>query len=282
MKPEMKIRVDDDINSYKGFFDHQWAKQFKLLVESTKLSDAAFNLCAEWKGISNARSLPWLMIGGMVDTVDSALNSHIPLPVKVIQDLVKKIEDRMETHRISLSTQDRTALCSEIKIIETQTIKKLRDNPLRGDVNQLWTTYLKNQEFLLAIWMSETNAFRSIYFAYENFLIKTIEVATGKQGLRANDLECELRELFSENIFQKCWKDVSIDLPRLIRHSLVHNGFKPTGELGSKYKGKFHVEGGKIVIMAYHTNQLFNSMKEKILVFAKEAVKLDSLKPRID
>ena len=276
----MNIKLDDDINSYEGFFDHQWAKKFSSLVESTKLSDAAFNLCAEWKGISNARRLLWLMMNGLKDAVDSALNSHTPFPLQVIQGLVKRIADQVETHRISLSPQDRAALCSEIQGIESQIIQKLHDNPVSEDLNQIWATYLKEPEILLAIWMSEINAFRSIYFAYESFLIKTVEIATRRQGLRANDLERELRDLFGENVLQTCWTDEAIDLPRLIRHALVHNGFKPTGELGSRYKGKFLVEDGKIVIMAHHTNQLFHSMKESALFFVNEAIKLDSLKPK--
>lgn len=184
----------------------------------------------------------------------------------------------METHHISLSTQDRAALCSEVQEIESQITHKLSENPVNEDLNQIWSTYLQEPEFLLAVWMSEINSFRSIYFAYENFLIKTVEIASRKQGLRADDLNSELPQLLGEKVLRSCWTDEAIDLPRLIRHSLVHNGFKPSGELGSKYKGKFQVEDGKIVIMAHHTNQLFLSVKERILVFASEAIKLDSLK----
>jgi len=274
----MRIRFDDDINAYEGFFDHQWAKQFSSLVESTKLNDAAFNLCAELKGISNARRLPWLMMNGLKDSIDSALNTHTPFPLQVIQGLIERIATQAENHHIFFSTQDRAALCSEVQEIESQITQELSENPANEDLNQIWSTYLQEPEFLLAIWMSEINSFRSIYFAYENFLIKVVEIATRKQGLRADDLNSELPQLLGEKVLRSCWTDEAIDLPRLIRHSLVHNGFKPSGELGSKYNGKFQVENGTIVIMAHHTNQLFLSVKEKILVFATEAIKLDSLK----
>ena len=74
-EPKKNIRVDDELDSYKGFFDYDWSKNLEKATHGTKFSQAAFDLRVAWKGISEARRLPWLMVE---DRKSTRLNSsHI-------------------------------------------------------------------------------------------------------------------------------------------------------------------------------------------------------------
>ena len=168
-----KIRVDDDLDAYESFFDLEWAKSFQIAIRQTKLSSAGFDLLATWKGISEARRLPWLMIQAVKAAVEGSLNFATPMPSQVLNELLSRIGNSLEAHHISLSGNDRAALHSEIRSIESQISAGMRP-PIRLDPKELWSHFLQSQGIALSLFMSEVNAYAAVYFGYENYLMRTI------------------------------------------------------------------------------------------------------------
>ncbi|MCI0706100.1 MAG: hypothetical protein L0Y80_01265 [Ignavibacteriae bacterium] len=68
-----RIRFDDELERYQGFFDHQWAKDFHEVIQGSKLEGMVFDLSLEWKAISCVRRWPWLMIHGIKDAIEHTL-----------------------------------------------------------------------------------------------------------------------------------------------------------------------------------------------------------------
>ena len=59
------LLLDDRIESYSPFFDHQWARELNGLTESAKkLDDLVFDLMLTMKGISRAAALPQFAVDG--------------------------------------------------------------------------------------------------------------------------------------------------------------------------------------------------------------------------
>ena len=117
--------------------------------------------------------------------------------------------------------------------------------------------------------MSKINAYSSIYFAYEIFLINSMKSISNVSNLRTDKLPRELKEYFSKDLAYTCWFEKDIELPRLIRHAIVHNGRKITQDL-QKYESELVLEEEEIVIFPYHTTNLFNTLKTKANQFCIE------------
>lgn len=218
-----RIRFDDELERYKGFFDHKWASEFDEIIKGSKLDGMVFDLSLEWKAISCVRRWPWLLINGVKDSIDGAL----------------------------------------------------KFNPLaKGamSLQEIWAAYQNEYEFDMALWMSEISAYCAIYFAYEIFLINSIKVANGLISLRTNMLPHEIERLLGSTVKVQCWEDEPIEIARLVRHAVAHNGRKLTTDL-SKYKSKICLEGNEVVIMARDTTKLFNLLKQRVKLFATEAIK---------
>jgi len=270
------IRVDDELDGYEGFFDHEWAKSLRIAVRQTKLSSACFDLLTTWKGISEARRLPWLMIQAVKAGVEGSLNFATPMPSQVLNELLSRIGDGLETHHISLSGNDRAALRSEIRAIESQISARIR-HPIRLDPKELWSDFFQSQGIALSLYMSEVNAYAGVYFAYENYLIRSMKEVTGLKSLRTDKLPSTLECLVGKTIVEKCWKEKPIELPRLIRHAIAHNGRKVTSHL-EKYRSEISLEADEVVIMAHHTTELYQLLKETAYLFTTKIVKLPASK----
>jgi len=123
--------------------------------------------------------------------------------------------------------------------------------------------------------MSEVNAYSSVYFAYENFLIRSVKVVTGLASLRTPELRGKLQKLVGNDIASQCWVNHSVEKARLIRHAIVHNGRKITRELEG-YRAELVLENDEIVIMASQTTELYNLLKERVFIISDRFVKLSA------
>ncbi len=100
-----EIHIDIDLNLYDGFFDLQWANRMFSLARNTKLEMPVANLCATWKGISNARRLPWMMMHVLKTHQEQTSDRYVALPTNVLQMFVKRLADIAKERYVSLSNR---------------------------------------------------------------------------------------------------------------------------------------------------------------------------------
>ncbi len=79
-----RIRVDDNLDNYQGFYNHQWSSGLLGLSDNTKLSEICFDLMVTWKGVSEARRLPWLMIEAVTAAIQGYMDNVTPFPNQVL------------------------------------------------------------------------------------------------------------------------------------------------------------------------------------------------------
>lgn len=213
------------------------------------------------------------MVEAVTAGIQGSVNLETPFPNQVLQKLLERISKGLERNQISLSEKEREALCSEIREIELEMAGLAKANPLKLDKKQLWSYFLESQGIALCLLMSEVNGYSAVYFAYENFLIRSVKVAKGLRSLRTENLPKNLRELLGASVVDECWNNRQVKLARLIRHALVHNGRKITEEL-QKYRDELMLQNDEITIMAYHTTELYNLLKARAYLLASEMKKL--------
>lgn len=279
---EKVIRIDDNMDSYQSFFDHEWSRNIEKISQSTKLEEPAFDLSATWKGIANARRMPWLMVGSIKIFAERLLNRRTPFPVEILNKVVDKIANTSEKNYFRhLSTMQRKTLCKVIEESQDEVIQALQDNPITMNKEEFWSGLLQHTEIQLTLWMSEVNAYASVYFAYEAFLIKSMKIALSLDSLRVGDRPGQLKDRLENTlgnlVLNQCWADPEIEKARLIRHAITHAGCKMIHSL-EKYRKDILLEDNEIIILARQTNDLYNLLKERATLFSREIVNLPSMR----
>jgi len=277
-------RFSEELDVYKGFFDHEWFKNLHDMAlssnENSAFAEIILELGATWKGISNARQMPWLMMENLKGFASSFINSHTPIPIQILNKLVNRIAIDTEKKYFSLNTKQQNELSSVIRAIETDTIQSIKNDPFVLDVKHLWDDLINIPGFSMSLWMSEVNSYGAIYFAYEDFLLKSLKGALKIEHLKAGKIPTLLKKWLGKNIMETCWNEEHIEIARLIRHAIVHRGRKLTTEL-EKFKSKLVLEeNDEIVILACDTTNLYNLLKERVSVFSEEFIKLNPNKKR--
>lgn len=274
-RPTKTIKIDENIEHYIGFFDHKWVNELFVIIKDTRMENPILNLTSEWKGISNARQLPWLMMHGLKDSIDEALNSHTPFPLRTLHVLLERISNGAEHQQLNISDQNRQIVISEIRKIENEIIEAIRLKPYNGDLDKIWKAYVESSDVRIGLWMSEVNAFAGVYFAYEHFLISTIKMIGNLPFLRTNKLAEEMAKYLGKAVVITCWDDEQVNLARCIRNAVVHNGRKVTKEL-EQYRKNIDINDGEIALTAYQTTALFNMLKKRVSIICKEVIKYES------
>jgi len=276
-------RFDDKLEYYKGFFDRKWAKKLFVITDSTEFKDISFGLVFQWWCVSQARSLPWFICEYGCKYERAFIRDFYSPTIYAVEQLVKDIEDKAQQEFVTLSERKRKII-RNILIKNIEQFKRRKKDVLSAIKSEaVWLDLTKNDSFIGALVASESNAYSRIYFEYENFLSLAIRKLTGKDKLFGNQLPKYIKEELGEELAKECYKDKKIELIREVRHAIVHNCSKITQKL-EEYRDvliekrmlEHNQNHDQIVILARHTNEAFDLLKERILVFAEKLVDISS------
>jgi hypothetical protein len=273
------IRIDDRLESYTTFFDHAWARTIDDLGRGTKLETPVFNLCISWKAAANTCVLPWLMCTSVSDFSIGFSRGDGLTAFKLIDACAKRLPAEMP----GLSNMRRKEMREAIAKLG----KELRDTQAEFaagvDAKQMWMAFLTgpgSQEFGLGIWGSQRLAYGAIYHAYENFIREAVGLALGDpdyRALKVSVLIADCQRTFGKPIADLCLSDPDVDIARLVRNALAHNGGKETSQLQAVNHG-IMVDSGQLQVMAPHTRQLFDLLKGRAFKLAEKAVTHPSIR----
>lgn len=273
-----EIHFDTDLTAYKGFFESQWAEEIFQLTDNTKLEIQALNLSASWKGISNARRLPWLMMEMLNTHQEATLNRQLQLPTHVIQGFIKRLSSIVKERYVRLSERAQSVLSEEIENIQTELIEGQLEEIstiTKNHTDALWQTFTNRPEIVFGLWMSEVNAYTALYFAYEIFFIESLKILyPGEVNIRTTRLKDFFKRTNNLDLQKKYWNDAQIEKARLIRLAVAHNGRRPTKEFQCKPKNYVLLTTyGEIIIKAHDTTELYHMLKDKVKEFCEEFLK---------
>jgi hypothetical protein len=264
------IVIDPHLDSYRTFFDHGWARQMMELAEGSVLDGPVFDLCVAWRGAANTHYLPWLMMESMKSFAEGLSLTHEPLGAKLLAAMKLRLSAEMGD---SLRLMQRQQLDQAIQRIGTEVQAALEKERVEFDTEFMWQRYLDNSEFQFSLWGSQRLCYGAVYYAYEDFLLRTYKLAMGQAAyqIRRDDFSKDFGTAFGVSLRDYCWSDPAVHVARLTRHALVHNGGRVTDKL-SRQKHNLRVEGGELQIMPSDTKALFDLLKDRAFSLTKEVI----------
>jgi hypothetical protein len=266
---EKNLLIDENYDSYQSFFDHTWAQGIDQLVTGTPLAVVVFDLCAAWKAAANTHRLPWLMF----QLFRSFSVKFLHARASIGSFYVGALTQRLPTEMGGLRHMQRKQLGDLLQRI----YEDVRNHPDQavGEfvLDKLWDQIVPDFEFHASLWASQRLCFGAIYYAYEDFLVRTYRVIAAQPDYRMNNAKqfhTEFGKVFTPELRDFCF-DGEINVARLVRNALAHSGGRETAEL-SKEKHQYHIEGGEIQIVPSNTTALFNLLKERATKVTTESV----------
>lgn len=138
--------------------------------------------------------------------------------------------------------------------------------PLIGMSQQdLWNQYLKVNAFKASLWKISEGSFCSIYYAYENLLVRLLAAVTGKD-IRVTDRNFtkELVGAYGQTVADQLWNANFISVSREIRNCITHNSGKATKKL-QNMRPRPMIEKGDVLISASEVRTLYTHLKPLVM-----------------
>lgn len=282
------VLIDPNLDSYQQFFDHGWCKSTFEAVEKSPLNDAISILMVAWRSTNGSHMLPWLMAHSMKRFAEGEGNGSLRFRAnysgEVIKGIVTKLESRMHH---SLKFDQRATLKRVVTKIEQEAhdaLKTAQSNvefPLAG----YWDFLTHASEFQFSILGTQRSNYGSLFFAYEDFLANVIRTKEPTYNSKKDQIKDAFARHFGAPLRDYCWTDAEVDLAKLVRHALAHNGGRFGPDLG-KYKAHFLdatgtttpvLQGDRLIIVddtiqitPGNTTHLFGVLKERVTRIVKE------------
>jgi hypothetical protein len=287
--------IDPNLDSHQQFFDHGWSKRMFEAVEKSPLKDAVDALMIAWRSANGAHLLPWLMVHSLKRFAEGEGNGILRCrdnySGEVVKGLVAKLDSRMHHN---LQRDQRALLKRVVAKIEKEAYQNLKtaQSQVEFPVAGYWEFLTQSSEFHFCILGTQRINYGSLFFAYEDFLanvIRTKDPAYSSKD-KKNPIPVALTKHFDKSLAAFCWDHCEVDLARLIRNALAHNGGRFGPDLEKKHKARFVdatgntavklqddlfiVVNGKIQIVPGNTKHLFGILKERVTKIVK-ATRID-------
>lgn len=275
----MNIFLDNRLESYAQFFDHELARKFNSLTSETKLDEAASILCGTWKAASNTMRLPWLA----VDSIEK-----VGLGAAIDTSSKQSFLEYLPTHlrnKLSIPKVLWLEIDAEIHRAIDAYRKAEKETKRIFNAHLIWNSFLNFKkddgspvvEFPMAVWGSQQIGFGATYHAYENFLRTVLEKLSGEPEYRINykgKVQKDVTNLLDKSISDQCIDDPKIKLAKEIRNSLVHQGgyVEVDPATSDQYHG-FRVVNNIVQVEASNNRDLFLLLQDRAYIFAEAALK---------
>jgi hypothetical protein len=268
------VRIDDCLESYRTFFDHDWSRRIGELSSGTAIEKPVWTLAISWKAAANTNAMPWLMMHSMNNLWQSFVNGDHAFAPALVTALADRLPAEMGN---SLSNMRRKQLANVVRQIAEQVKNATADATSAIDLKTLWSDYLSPDimEFHLSLWGSQRLCYGAVYHAYENFIRQCVGIARKEPEYRAlfAKLVTDGKATFGNDVITNCLEDQVVTVARLARNALAHNGGRMTEQL-SRIPHDLVVENDEIQILPLHTKQLFDDLKQRAFRLTETAVNI--------
>jgi hypothetical protein len=282
--------IDQNLDSYEQFFDHRWSEHIFKTVKTSPLNDAVCALLVSWRFTNGAHLLPWLMAHSLKRFAESEGNGSLRFrgeySSEVVKGIVNKLESRMQ---YSLKREQRATLKRVVAKIEQEAFEgfKAAQSKAVFPLDGYWKFLIHTSEFQLSILGTQRINYGSLFFAYEDFLANVIRTKEPTYSSKKKPIKDAFADHFGEPLRDYCWSDPEVELAKLVRHALAHNGGRFGADL-EKDKTRFEyatrsaeptlrddlfiLVDGKIQITPGNTKHLFGVLKERVTKIVEELV----------
>src|SRR5205809_4273827 len=131
-------------------------------------------------------------------------------------------------------------------------------------IEPMWAQFMNEAPFRISLWASQRVAFVAFYNAYEAFIVDCLKIGTGRSQLRLTDKKPfneALRSGLSKDISIPCWPHHEINIARLVRHALSHNGGRETEDL-KKQKHGIKLIGEELQVVPEDNHRMLRRLRK--------------------
>ena len=226
----------------------------------------------------SGRSPPYAAIigAGIFSTIGRASfvtpdSSIVAYSEKIIAQLTQKVPELTENRAL------RTRLMESLATIACEFRDRASQVEKSVPIEPIWADFMNDPAFRLSLWSSQRIAFVAFYNAYEVFLIDCMKVSTGLASLRTtmDEFRKALRNALREDIADPCWFHSEINIARLVRHSLSHNGGRQIEDL-KKQKHNIKLIGDDLQIVPEDIHFMLRRLRkavEKVIAVTRDTPK---------
>jgi hypothetical protein len=275
--------IDPNVGSYARFFDGEWSKQTFKAVEKSPLKTAVDALMVAWRSANGAHMLPWLMVESLKAFAGGECRGSLRVRAGYYKQVINGISNKLaDAMHYQLSVEQRASLKRAVAKIEKEAIEAqttaLAENDF--DMASYWLFLTQEaSEFQFSVLGTSRITYAVLFFAYEDFLANTVRTKESTYSSKDVSIKKALAKYLGQQLADFCWNDAEVELGRLVRNALAHNG----GRLGpdlEKYKGRFTdvtsidkpalrddqfiVVDEKIQVMPGNTTYLFGVLKDRV------------------
>lgn len=256
--------IDERLERYKTFFDHNWSNRILAKTKGTRLEVLVFDLCINWKSTVNSHILPWFAVEWMSGVAQGMSKGTDSPTIQQVKRLADRLEERLGS---TLNNMGRKRLRQTVAEM-TQSVSVICENlPPVLPSEEVWAAFLDDnhsgtREFHIAVWASQRLCYGSLYHAYESFLRRCLELHLGQPDYHKMGAEFakDLASTFGKTIACDCFSNDQIAAAREVRNALAHNG----GRVGPKLARLQHgirVEKDTLQVMPDDNRRLFELLK---------------------
>ena len=240
-QPVSKILTEPDIKAYQDYLPDDWGERtVGKLPEGSVLERLVLDLGLSWRSASYTAQMPATSIKAMHAAAlgrgkfvspDSSIVSYSD---KILSMLSQQVPDLVENRALRARIQ--SALVEVATQFRDQAAAVVDDFP----IEPIWADFMNDWSFRLSLWSSQRIAFVAFYNAYEAFLVDCLKVGKGVSRLRTTEKPAfmdALRTALEMDIEGPCWSHHEINISRLVRHALSHNGGRVTEDLSKHRHG---------------------------------------------
>lgn len=275
--------VDDRLEVYRTIFNHAWAKQLLEMVDGTKLDSPFFELSINWRAAVNTHAFPWMMMNSMASLWESHIQERGFTP-RFVSVMAKEIPRRMGGKMTNMA---RKRLAQVLQDVTDEIHKNIENEPdAKLDANDMWRYFQGDEawELRVAIWGSQRFCFGALYHAFENYCREVLAIKKGDPHYRFRTFQQLIDHTtaeFGQVVADKCLNDDFLDVARMVRNALAHNGGKETKEMIEYCRTKPHgftVTDGVLQITAPFNERLISALESRVSLLTGEALKHQEFK----
>ncbi|MBL8822196.1 MAG: hypothetical protein JNJ77_06370 [Planctomycetia bacterium] len=270
-----QITVNSDYRSYDQFIDYSWNEKLGAEIQTEPLKRIVGRLILHWKSANLTHHMQQLMIKCIASMAKGFVSAK-----SSIQQALELIESHLEHYEFLALSESQRSLLSQWIQSKSHSIEGVtRELINEVDESKLFSHFFCDTDFQIAIWSGQRQAYSSLYFGYEYFVLSMFLHVSGRTNYRMTNssLNADLRSTFSDNIATKCWINSRRSCAGFIRHALAHAGGTETDEL-KKIRHGISVLDGMLQVMPENNRNLYELLKSMadtlishcIPVFSKE------------
>lgn len=276
-KSVRKIHTESDIDAYSGYIPDDWSEKFVgFISEGSVMDRLLLDLVLSWRCASYTAQLPASLIRAIHaaglgrKSFVSPDSSIVAYSDRIIEKLTLRVPDLIENRLLRAKVmKELVTLAAEFRD-HAATLK--HEYP----IEPIWAQFMEDVAFRISLWASQRVAYVAFYNAYEAFIVDCLKVVTGLSSLRSTDKKVfneALRTGMRSDVSSACWSHHEINIARLIRHALSHNGGRETEDLKRQKHGVMLI-GGELQIVAEDNHRMLRRLRNAVEVIV-DATRVD-------